>query len=136
MLFFDAVTLPKAVPRDGSCLRTANSMDIWNNAVAFLRAALRRTTRTLFSFQGAAVLFSLKEGKPETHGLKPTRNPPNRLGSNPAACGGFRSVKTCGLACHDEVASSVEGRGRSCRSDQEPSLTIRSVVGSQPVTNG
>jgi hypothetical protein len=92
MLFFDAVTLPKAVPRDGSCLRTANSMDIWNNAVAFLRAALRRTTRTLFSFQGAAVLFSLKEGKPETHGLKPTRNPPNRLGSNPAACGGFRSV--------------------------------------------
>jgi hypothetical protein len=92
MLFFDAVTLPKAVPRDGSYLRTANSMDIWNNAVAFLRAALRRTTRTLFSFQGAAVLFSLKEGKPETHGLKPTRNPPNRLGSNPAACGGFRSV--------------------------------------------
>jgi hypothetical protein len=45
-------------------------------------------------------------------------------------------VKTCGLACHDEVARSVEGRGRSCRSDQEPSLTIRSVVGSQPVTNG
>jgi hypothetical protein len=68
MLFFDAVTLPKAVPRDGSCLRTANSMDIWNNAGAFLRAALRRTTRTLFGFQGAAVLFSRKEGKPETHG--------------------------------------------------------------------
>jgi hypothetical protein len=92
MLFFDAVTRTLAVPRDGSCLRTAHRMDIWNNAVAFLRAALRRTTRTLFSFQSAAVLFSLKEGKPETHGLKPTRNPPNRLGSNPAACGGFRSV--------------------------------------------
>jgi hypothetical protein len=45
-------------------------------------------------------------------------------------------VKTCGLACHDEVARSVAGRGRSCRSDQEPSLTIRSVVGTQPVTNG
>ena len=30
----------------------------------------------------------------------------------------------------DEVARSVAGRGRSCRSDQEPSLTIRSVVGS------
>ncbi len=45
-------------------------------------------------------------------------------------------VKTCGLACHDEVARSVAGRGRSCRSDQEPSLTIRSVVGAQPVTNG
>jgi hypothetical protein len=26
--------------------------------------------------------------------------------------------------------------GRSCRSDQEPLLTIRSVVGTQPVTNG
>src|SRR6266705_1451319 len=45
-------------------------------------------------------------------------------------------VKTCGLACHDEVARSVAGRGRSCRSDQEPSLTIRSVAGTQPVTNG
>jgi hypothetical protein len=45
-------------------------------------------------------------------------------------------VKTCGLACYDEVARSVAGRGRSCRSDQEPSLTIRSVVGTQPVTNG
>ena len=41
-----------------------------------------------------------------------------------------------GLACHDEVAGSVAGRGRSCRSNQEPSLTIRSVVGTQPVTNG
>ncbi len=45
-------------------------------------------------------------------------------------------VKTCGLACHDEVARSVAGRGRSCRSDQELSLTIRSVAGTQPVTNG
>jgi hypothetical protein len=45
-------------------------------------------------------------------------------------------VKTCGLACHDEVARSVAERGRSCRSDQEPSLTIRSVDGTQPVTNG
>jgi SAM-dependent methyltransferase len=34
------------------------------------------------------------------------------------------------------VARSAAGRGRSCRSDQEPSLTIRSVVGIQPVTNG
>lgn len=79
MLFFDAVTRTLAVPRDGSCLRTATSMDIWNNTGAFLRAAFRRTTRTLFSFQGAAVLFSLKEGKPEMHGSKPTRNPPHRL---------------------------------------------------------
>jgi arylsulfatase A-like enzyme len=45
-------------------------------------------------------------------------------------------VKTCGLACHDEVARSVAGRGRSCRSDQEPSLKIPSVVGTQPVTSG
>ena len=45
-------------------------------------------------------------------------------------------VKPCGLACHDEVARSVAGRGRRCRSDQEPSLTIRSVVGTRPVTNG
>jgi hypothetical protein len=47
-----------------------------------------------------------------------------------------RNSQDCGLACHDEVAKSVAGRGRSCRSDQEPSLTIRSVVGTQPVTNG
>jgi hypothetical protein len=46
-------------------------------------------------------------------------------------------VKTCGLACHDEVARSVAGRGRSCRSsDQDPLLAIGSVVGTQPVTNG
>ena len=45
-------------------------------------------------------------------------------------------VKTCGLACHDEVVRSVAGRGRSCRSDQEPSLTVRSGVGTQRVTNG
>ena len=38
--------------------------------------------------------------------------------------------------CHLEVARSVAGRGRSWRSDQEHSLTIRSVGGSQPVTNG
>src|SRR5882762_321632 len=44
-------------------------------------------------------------------------------------------VKTCGLACHDEVVRSVVGRERSCRSDQEPSLTIRLVVGTPPVTN-
>jgi Protein of unknown function (DUF4256) len=31
---------------------------------------------------------------------------------------------------------SVAGRGRSCRSDQEPPLTTRSVIGNQPVTNG
>jgi hypothetical protein len=41
-----------------------------------------------------------------------------------------------GLARHDEVARAVAGRGRSCRSDQEPSLTTRWVVGTQPVTNG
>jgi hypothetical protein len=45
-------------------------------------------------------------------------------------------VKTGGLACHDEVARSVAGRGRSCRRDQESSLTIRSVDDAQPVTNG
>jgi len=49
---------------------------------------------------------------------------------------GLRNSQDCGLACHDEVARSVAGRGRGCRSDQEPSLTIRSVVGTQPVTNG
>ena len=45
-------------------------------------------------------------------------------------------VKTCGLACYDDVARSVAGRGQSCRSDQKPLLMIRSVVGTQPVTNG
>src|SRR6267378_13532 len=45
-------------------------------------------------------------------------------------------VETCGLACHDEVVRSVAGRVRSYRSDQEPLLIIRSVVGTQPVTNG
>src|SRR5437879_3447344 len=45
-------------------------------------------------------------------------------------------VKTCGLACHHEVAKSVAGRERRCRRDQEPSLMIRSVAGTQPVTNG
>ncbi len=64
-----------------------------------------------------------------------------RRGSNPRPSAMYIAdprgiVKTCGLACHDEVARSVAGRGRSCRSDQEPSLTIRSVVGTQPVTNG
>src|SRR6266498_5398733 len=37
-----------------------------------------------------------------------------------------RPGSTLRLACHDEVARSDAGRGRSCRSDQEPSLTIRS----------
>ena len=32
--------------------------------------------------------------------------------------------------------SARPGRGRRCRSDQEPSLTIRSVVGTRPVMNG
>jgi 2-polyprenyl-3-methyl-5-hydroxy-6-metoxy-1,4-benzoquinol methylase len=41
-------------------------------------------------------------------------------------------VKTCGLACHDEVARSVAGRGRSCRSDQGPSLTFS---GRQPTSH-
>ena len=45
-------------------------------------------------------------------------------------------VKTRGLTCHDEVAKSIGGRGRNCRSAHEPSLTIRSVVGTRPVTNG
>jgi hypothetical protein len=30
--------------------------------------------------------------------------------------------KTRGLACHDEVVRSVAGRGRGCRSDQEPAF--------------
>jgi hypothetical protein len=51
-----------------------------------------------------------------------------------SAFGGI--VKTCGLACHGEVVRSVAGRERSCRSDQEPALTIRSVAGNRPVTNG
>src|SRR5215468_4549744 len=34
------------------------------------------------------------------------------------------------------VAGSAAGRGRGCRSAREPSLTIRSVAGAQPVTNG
>src|SRR3984893_8968970 len=66
-----------------------------------------------------------------THGL--TARDCFRLADDSGARG---MVKTCGLACYDEVARSVAGRGRSCRSDQEPSLTIRSVVGTQPVTNG
>jgi hypothetical protein len=45
-------------------------------------------------------------------------------------------IGSCGLACRDEMPRSVAGGGRSCRSDQEPSLTIRSVAGIQPVTNG
>ena len=34
------------------------------------------------------------------------------------------------------LTRSAAGRGRRCRSDQEPSLRTRSVVGTQPVTNG
>jgi D-arabinose 1-dehydrogenase-like Zn-dependent alcohol dehydrogenase len=40
------------------------------------------------------------------------------------------------LESHDEVVRSVAGKRRRCRSDQDPSLTIRSVIGSPPVTNG
>src|ERR1700724_1555347 len=36
-------------------------------------------------------------------------------------------VKTRGLVRHDELVRSVAGRGRSCRSDQEPGPLIRSV---------
>jgi hypothetical protein len=71
VLFFDAVALPKAVHRDVSCLRTANSEYIWKNAVAFLPNTLRAGTRTLFSFQGAVELFSQGEEKPEMYRLKP-----------------------------------------------------------------
>ena len=55
------------------------------------------------------------------------------LGSTAGSKGGM--IKTCRLACYDQVRR-VAARGRSCRSDQEPPLTIRSVVGTQPVTNG
>src|SRR6266567_2381867 len=44
--------------------------------------------------------------------------------SRAATTYGLTAPETCGLACYDEVARSVAGRGRSCRSDQEPSLTI------------
>src|SRR5437870_9519111 len=40
------------------------------------------------------------------------------------------------IGVYDEVVRPVAGRGRRCRSDQEPALTIRSVVGTRPVTNG
>jgi hypothetical protein len=69
-----------------------------------------------------------------THGL--TASDCFRLADDSGVRGIVKTVKTCGLACYDEVAGLVAGRGRSCRSDQEPSLTIRSVVGTQPVTNG
>jgi hypothetical protein len=41
-----------------------------------------------------------------------------------------------GSACHDEVTRSVAERGRSCRDIRDSPLTIGSVVGAQPVTNG
>jgi len=40
------------------------------------------------------------------------------------------------IGVYDEVVRPVAGRERRCRSDQEPALTIRSVVGTRPVTNG
>ena len=46
----------------------------------------------------------------------------------------LRAAQT--LSALSPKTSPGAGRGRSCRSDQEPSLTIRSVVGTQPVTNG
>ena len=45
-----------------------------------------------------------------------------------------RNSQDLWIGCHNEVPRSVAGRGRSCRSDREPSLTIPSVVGTQPVT--
>ena len=46
-------------------------------------------------------------------------------------------LASLGLKPQDRVvARSVAGRGRSCRSDLDPSLMIRSVVGTRPVTNG
>jgi hypothetical protein len=58
VLFSTLMHAPSAVHHDVSCLRTANSLYIWNNAVAFLPQALHLGTRTLFSFQGTRDLFS------------------------------------------------------------------------------
>jgi hypothetical protein len=95
MLFFDAVALPKAVHRDVSCLRTANSEYIWNNAVAFLPNTLRVGTRTLFSFQGAVALFSRGEEKLEMYRLKPEA--PNHWDLSPVACGGLKPFSVSSL---------------------------------------
>lgn len=80
-------------------------------------SAIQRSVRDLFGFDPPKVTAS-------------------RLFSSGRRFWSKRIVNTCGLACYDEVARSVAGRGRSCRSDLEPSLTIRSVVGTQPVMSG
>jgi hypothetical protein len=78
-----------------SYLRTAQSVYIWNNAVAFLRMALRHATHTLFCFQGARCIFSQRNKKVETYGLKP--GTPNCCLSRGAACGGLKPFSVRGL---------------------------------------
>jgi hypothetical protein len=90
-LFFGDATLPKAVdwlPVPSSVERA----DTLANAVTFLPTALRGGTRTLFSSQGTAHVFFLKEQKVEmlparVKTLRETRlTAASRRG---AACGGF-----------------------------------------------
>ncbi len=76
-LFLDDAALPKAGAHQmSSYLRSVSiAWYIWNNTVVFLPVALRHGTRTLFSFQGATVLFYQREEKAEMQGssLRETR---------------------------------------------------------------
>jgi hypothetical protein len=76
-LFLDDAALPKAGAHQmSSYLRSVSiAWYIWNNTVVFLPVALRYGTRTLFSFQGATVLFYQREEKAEMQGssLRETR---------------------------------------------------------------
>ena len=100
-LFLVNAPLPKADAPLSSYLRSVSiALYTWRNTVVFLRMALRRATRTLFSFQGATDLFYHKEEQPEMQGLKPTRIASPRWrtrlttgAGSPVACGGLSSVK-------------------------------------------
>jgi DNA-binding beta-propeller fold protein YncE len=59
-----------------------------------------------------------------------------RLGFRPPSPGLAEQRAVWVALAGDEVARSVAGRERGCRSDQEPSPRIRSVVGTQPATSG
>src|SRR5215470_672889 len=91
---FDAAARPPPVHPMVSWLRTANSGDNWNNAEAFLRAALRRTTRTLESPFKVLYIYSHTRGqKWKRQGLKPCEEPAaSHATRSGVACGGFRSV--------------------------------------------
>jgi hypothetical protein len=56
----------------------------------FLRLALRETTRTRFSFQGTASIFSHRKEKPEVRGLKPGHLTTGV--GDPVACGRLKPI--------------------------------------------